>query len=295
MIIHRYRVHSELGEPFPRFLASDLHMGSSNCDHQAITADFSNACDKGARILVNGDLFDAIGPMDKRFDLNVLHHSIRGEKDLTGAIVDLAVELLRPFRHNIDVMGIGNHEESWIKYYSTDPVRLLIARLNAEGANIRHGSQAGYIVTQFVVPGFKGRQACHKLCYYHGTGGDSPVTKGMIDFQRQGRNWRHDCLTFGHKHNITATVDAIGDVDSDGFVQHKQLGLQTGSYYQNYGENTEKKPLNYSFAEKFRHAPKPLGGLFLVLTPVERDGRVEIKQDFASDVFFTKKAVRKTA
>jgi hypothetical protein len=130
-------------------------------------------------------------------------------------------------------MGIGNHEEAWIQYNHGDPVARLIEKLNGvKGARIKHGSFWGYINTRFQV----GREtAIHKLLYYHGTGGDSPVTKGTIDFNRKGRNWIYDALTFGHKHNIAITGEQIMDVTEAGrVVERLQLNLQTGSYYRNY-------------------------------------------------------------
>src|SRR6516162_7339813 len=109
---------------------SDLHLGSMNSDHDAIVDDLDRAKEIGARVLINGDVFDAIGPKDRRFDLTVLHPLVQRKKDLAKAIVDMAFDVLYPYREIIDVMGIGNHEESWITYGYNDPVRRLIEELN---------------------------------------------------------------------------------------------------------------------------------------------------------------------
>lgn len=288
MIVHNFRLRSMPDEPSYRFLMSDLHLGSVNSDHDYIVADLEAAKRVGARVLVNGDVFDAICPTDKRYDAAVLHPDIRGKKDLTKAIVDMAAELLMPYRHMIDVIGIGNHEEAWIKYNHSDPVRLLLDKLNANttgGHHIRHGSFWGWINTVFTIEGSRQRPR-HKLLYLHGTGGDSPVTKGTIDFNRKGRNWDYDCLTFGHKHNLAITVEAMQDVTPGGKVIHRQqLNLQTASYYGNYNQQPEDNPLEYSYAESKGHPPKPKGGIFLVLRPRQaKDGRWFLKQDFASDI-----------
>ena len=240
-------------------------------------------------MLVNGDVFDAICPTDKRYDASVLHPSLRGKKDLKNAIVAMAVELLHPYRDLIDVIGIGNHEEAWIKWNHSDPVRDLIDRLNADqrgGHCIRHGSFWGWIRTSFEVEGMRQRLV-HKLLYLHGTGGDSPVTKGTIDFNRKGRNWNYDALTFGHKHNLAITAEAVGDLTPRGHViERHQLNLQTASYYHNYKEAPEDEPLTYSYAESKGHPPKPMGGIFLILRPWQdtRDGSWFIKQDYASEI-----------
>jgi hypothetical protein len=285
MIITNHTERAEIGQPFFRLLMSDLHLGSANSDHEEIVGDLQRAKDVGARVLINGDVFDAIGPKDRRFDLTVLHPKVDRKRDLAKAIVDMAVELLWPYRHLIDVIGIGNHEEKWIDYGYNDPVRRVIEELNREGARIRHGSFWGYIKTSFHVEGHRKRPR-HKLLYLHGTGGDSPVTKGTIDFNRKGRNWVYDCLTFGHKHNLVCGVDQMADVSDRGkYTERRQLNLQTGSYYRNYRQLTDDSVLDYSYAARSAHPPKPMGGVFLCMRPeIDSLGNLVVEQDFMSDV-----------
>jgi hypothetical protein len=210
---------------------------------------------------------------------------VRGKKDLAKAIVDHAEELLAPYAEIIDVCGIGNHEEAWIRYGYSDPVALLIERLRSKNkkCKIKHGSFWGYINTTFSVRGEKAR---HRLLYYHGTGGDSPVTKGTIDFNRKGRNFGYDALTFGHKHNIAIVADQILDVTEGGRVVEKmQLNLQTGSYYRNYKQiEADGDPLDYGYAASKAHPPKPIGGIFLTLRPIRQNGALVVRQDYASDI-----------
>jgi hypothetical protein len=285
VIITKHIEQAELGQPFIRLLMSDLHLGSINSDIDAIVSQLQTAKEIGARVLVNGDVFDAIGPKDRRYDLVTLRPELSRSKDLTKAIVEHAKEILAPYADIIDVMGIGNHEEAWISWCNTDPVRRLIEELNLEGGNIVHGSFWGYINTHFVVKGYR-RRLKHKLLYLHGTGGDSPVTKGTIDFNRKGRNFNYDCLTFGHKHNIVCSVEQLADVSERGkYSERRQLNLQTGSYYRNYRQLTDAECLDYSYAARSGHPPKPIGGLFLTMRPVlDANGELSIKQDFASDI-----------
>lgn len=286
MIITNKTEHAEIGQPFFRLLCSDFHLGSACADHDAILAQLQQAKDIDAKILINGDVFDAIGPKDRRFDLTTLHPSLRGKKDLAKGIVDMALELLMPYKDNIDVIGLGNHEETWITYGYNDPVRRVLEELGREGSKARHGSFWGYIKTSFAVPKFR-RRPVHKLLYLHGTGGDSPVTKGTIDFNRKGRNWVYDALTFGHKHNLVCAVDQIADVSPAGkYTERKQLNLQTGSYYRNYRELKDDEVLDQSYAARSAHPPKPIGGVFMCLRPQLHylTGELEIGQSFSSEV-----------
>lgn len=286
MIVHKITETAELGQPFWRFLCSDLHLGSVNADHDLIVRQLAMAKKAGARVIINGDLFDAIGPMDRRFDLTTLHTAVCRSKDLAKAIVDMALEILMPFKDCIDIIGIGNHEESWIKYGYNDPVRRVLEEMARGGGKAVHGSFWGYIRTSFNVVGCR-RRPVHKLLYLHGTGGDSPVTKGTIDFNRKGRNWVYDCLTFGHKHNLVCSADQMADISSKGtYTERLQLNLQTGSYYRNYRQLTDAEVLDQSYAARSGHPPKPLGGVFLCMRPMHdpKTGELGVVQDFASAI-----------
>lgn len=286
MIITNKTEHSELNQPWFRLLCSDFHLGSASADHDAIIAQLQQAKDIDADIIINGDLFDAIGPKDRRFDLTTLHPSLRGQKDLAKGIVNMALEILMPYKNNIKLINLGNHEETWITYGYNDPVRRVLEELGREGSKAKHGSFWGYVKTSFVVPSYR-RRPSHKLLYLHGTGGDSPVTKGTIDFNRKGRNWVYDALTFGHKHNLVCAVDQIADVSPAGkYTERKQLNLQTGSYYRNYRELADDEVLDQSYAARSAHPPKPIGGVFLCLRPRldPATGELGVDQSFSSEV-----------
>lgn len=300
MRIHDLLLPSEPGQPHHRFIMSDLHLGSPNSDHELIVKQLDRALAVGARVLINGDIFDMIMPSDrKRFDNSVLHPDLWGKKDLAKAVVDMGYDILGPYARAIDVIGLGNHEESYIKHSHGDPITALIAKLDAShrtNHRIRHGSFWGYINTRFELWGTQAKPR-HRLLYYHGTGGDSPVTKGTIDINRRGRNWQFDAMTFGHKHNSLISLDQIIDCEDGKMTERTQLTLQTASYYRNYKEITDADdPLVYSYAASKGHPPKPLGGTFLTLRPEKEGRRWVVRQDYSSDILgiWAKKA-RKAA
>ena len=152
-------------------------------------------------MLCNGDLFDAIGPKDRRFDLSTLHPSVAREKDLAKAIVNLALELLMPFKDIIDVIGIGNHEETWITYGYNDPVRRVLEELGREGST-RNMDRSGATSRRASSSPATAVAPSTSSCTFTERAAIRPVTKGTIDFNRKRRNWVYDCLTFGHKHNL---------------------------------------------------------------------------------------------
>jgi UDP-2,3-diacylglucosamine pyrophosphatase LpxH len=261
---------------FWRFLASDLHLGSPHVDLKRLKTDLDAAAARNAKILLNGDVFDAIDHRDKRSSPAAVVPELRGRVDLINATVDYAFGILKPYAHLIAIVGIGNHEFKWIKWNSADPARLLVERLNAHLAaeghenRVRHGSNNGFWRTRFEEP--SGGNVQHDLYYFHGSGGDSPVTKGSIDVNRKETQFYFDAVTFGHKHN-KMFIDGVGIyLSAKGIPRTRERkAIQTGSYYSNYSCSDD--PLSISYAEEFHAAPKPKGGVFLGLIPERGRGK----------------------
>lgn len=276
MQVHKVVLETKPNTDHWRFICSDLHIGSVNFDLKRWQGEMAAAHEVRARVLVNGDVFDAIDCRDKRFDANVLHPSLRGKKDLQGAVISMAEEYFDPYAEDVDVIGIGNHDEKWINWNANDPVARLIERLNgrleARGSlhRIRHGGIGGYIRTIFRFTEGDTKCGCkHDLLYFHGSGGDSPVTRGSIDFYRKDCQFSYDAVTMGHKHNRTFIDGVTIELSRYGHIFPKERkSLQTGSYFHTYKRLAQANPLDYSYAESKHYAPKPLGGLYLRMRPV---------------------------
>ena len=277
MQVHEFVHPSEPGETHWRLLCSDLHLETPECDRPALLADLKAARKVNARILVNGDAFDNIWPGDKRFTPSVLRKSLQGKDDLAEAIVEDARQVLSPFADLIDVIGNGNHERSIHRRRCVDPIGMLIKALNwdlerqGSAHRIRHGGVCGYILTRFRFPqkpGWSTSGLAHKLLYFHGSGGESPVTKGLININRIAANFDYDLMTFGHKHNRVFVDDTFLYVTKSGRVAHRQrISCLTGSYVRSYRKGDQRNPIHYNYAEDFISIPKPIGGLFVSLTP----------------------------
>jgi UDP-2,3-diacylglucosamine pyrophosphatase LpxH len=292
MQVHVFRREDTAwNRPFFYFLMSDLHIGHVACRQKLIAAELAAARAAGARILINGDVFDAINPKDKRFALSQIAKPLRGEDDMEAAAVGMAVKLLGPYADLIDLIGVGNHEEAWIRRSAADMVGRLIrelhAGLKAQGIahTIRHGGISGFIRTYLsydtdaplarnsTVP----RALTHTLAYHHGSGGDAPITKGQIEFSRKVAHVIADAYWMGHKHNKTFSEDCILDLSTKNQIKYRQrLNIQTASYLENWKATDQGNPLGYTYAESSNSPPKPLGGLWLALTPRQAkqpDGR----------------------
>lgn len=270
-------VDSEPGKEHWLFLCSDLHIGARAFRKDALIAELDEARRVGARILVNGDVFDAIDFRDKRFTPEAVDPSLLLKRDMVNAVVGMARKILRPYAHLIDFLGVGNHDLKWAKWNAVDPVEMLITLLNADLAEsndphrIEHGGICGFYHTAFQMRFPKSVAGVgHTIYYHHGTGGGAPVTRGSINFNRAEHDVEADLFTMGHLHNRTS-ADGVRirlAKASKKPVYHKYLSLQTASYFDNYLPSDNNDPLAFSYAEETRHAPKPMGGWFVRLVPV---------------------------
>jgi hypothetical protein len=289
VIATTFRFPAQRGKPVRWFLASDLHLGHVACDVRRIQREFGRAVELGANILVNGDVFDAVTTGDKRFTPGQTIPRITEARDSYRATIEYGAEILAPYAANIRVIGIGNHEEAWLKYRQSEPVAGTINLLNARGANIYHGGIAGFVMSLLDIPSGKGKPLTlsHSLHYHHGAGGDAPITGGLIAANRSMVAWIADTHTEGHRHNKLQREYAVGECSAYGKVKIKTVScVMTGSYLKNYYHDGTGGALDYTYAESSNHPPKPMGGQFLLLTPECKGGRHDkqwsIRQDYHS-------------
>lgn len=144
-------------------LLSDLHIGAAACDDRRIRDDLTRASSYGCRVLIAGDVFDAIFHGDKRFSPSVIHPKLRGRDDVGNAALDLATGLLEPFASMIEVVGDGNHETKFTQRTGIDLVGELCRRLN-----IQRGGYGGVVT-------FRVGKHDFNVGYWHGAGGGSSI------------------------------------------------------------------------------------------------------------------------
>lgn len=184
-------------------LASDLHWGANNFDYKLFGKMIEIARAENARVFINGDIFDAILPGDKkRWSPSVFPVSVDA---YINEIMDKATEDFLPLADYIDWVGYGNHEESIIKYHGFDMLQELVRRLNAVRAMdlppIVRGGYSGFIDLAFTRPGATG-QTKVTVYHNHGTGGGAPMTKGMLTLSRAAMDVFADVYWFGHIHKM---------------------------------------------------------------------------------------------
>lgn len=243
-------------------LQSDVHNDNPHCDRALLHKHFQEARERDAGIIDNGDWFCAMqGKWDKRANKNDLRpEHQRG--DYFDALVTTSDDLLVKEEKVGDLLlvrGMGNHETSVLKKHETNLTERLVERLRMRGCpNVYLGGYSGYIVFEVTYSGT--RRTPIKLFYHHGFGGGGPVTRGVIQTNRQAVFLADaDIVLTGHTHDSWQVPIARVKLNQDNtqVVHTRQVHVRGAGYKEEYGDG-------YAGWHVERGAgPKPTGALWL--------------------------------
>lgn len=244
---------------------SDLHIGNSIIDYKRMKADLEYAKDNDAEIAILGDIFDNIVPKDpKKGSVVALHPRLRKSDAVMTEAIEMALDILSPYKDRIVLMAVGNHDDWSIKRAGVDLVQGLLWRLDLPEA---YGSIAGWYVRSFDAGQ---RRSCSiKMRYHHGAGCSAPSTKGMTDFYRM-RSWVEgaDIIAMGHKHNRFADASQSEYLTSKATVKTRTtLCLMPGSYMPHGVGQTVQEASQHGlmrhYAEDINCGPQTMGGILV--------------------------------
>jgi len=209
---------------------SDVHFDSKHCDRGLLKKHLDQAKKRNAKIFIFGDFFDAMGgKLDKR----TTKGDIRQEyctATYFDDIVDDAAKFLEPYKGNIALMSMGNHESSVLMHHETNILGRLCAKLG-----VNEGKYAGFVRFQFEAHG-SGRSS-RTLYYTHGSGGASPVTRGVISSQRRQHDILAQLYVSGHTHAEYLVPRPITVLNEQGCVEvRKCVHISLGCYLQTHME-----------------------------------------------------------
>ena len=240
------------------YFTSDTHFDSVYCDRSMFFEDMDNAILRDASICIIGDFFDAMqGRFDPRRDMSALRPEYR-RSDYYDYVVKDSVNMLEKYSNNIMMISPGNHELSILKNANTFLSDRLVSSLNSRtGSKIIHGGYGGWL--RIVLRVGNQPKGSINIKYFHGAGGEAPVTRGAIQTNRQAVYLPDaDIVINGHSHNaywIPITRERIGNKGDHYFdTQHH---LRTPGYMQSYGDGTTGWEVTRG------GVPKPLGSCFV--------------------------------
>lgn len=250
-------------------LMSDLHRGSSLSVESVIRRELDYAADNNDRIVLGGDLLDAITPKDKRFTPSCVSKNLQGRDDLLDAQVDDAEELLSPYAHLIDGIGSGNHETKPEMQGGVDLIRQLIRRLHAKGYT--HIQPLGYTALITYPLEYRGRvKGWYTIHYHHGSGKCKSAAAALVALARRKDSFQADLYWSGHWHQRANSHDMIMAPNQKGRPVARDVRfVVTGSYCNPYQPQSSQELLKTgrkgNYASDSGFALRGMGGARVTL------------------------------
>jgi len=140
------------------------------------------------------------GKYDPRSNMDDIRPEDKGALYL-DLIVDHAAEVYAPYADLFKLIGLGNHETKIAERHGTNLISNLVHRLNKDhGGHCFVGGYGGWVRFAFRI--HKTVKCSRLLKYYHGSGGGGPVTRGVIQTNRQAVYLPDaDIVVNGHTHD----------------------------------------------------------------------------------------------
>ena len=262
MIVEVHLKKSE--KSFDIFFSPDHHWDNPKCERELLKSHLDECLAKNASIIMPGDTFclmqGAYDPRKNKSDIRPEHN----HANYLDRVINTAVEWYAPYRNNIHCLGQGNHESSILKRQETNVLERFCER---SGIDVEMGYQ-GWVIYRVFTEGIASLRAVYKVYFNHGSGGDAPVTYGMIEHNRMNVNIEGaDLLVLGHNHNrytqeiMTHYYDQTAQCPKIKSV----LNVRASTYKQEYTASG-------FHLEKGGRKPKPLGGTFVTLH-LKRDSK----------------------
>lgn len=257
-------------QDFSFLLSSDHHWDNPDSDRDMFERHLKECKKNGSLAFLFGDFFCAMqGKYDKRSDKSKVRPEHQNGKYL-DSLVNTAAEWLMPYREQIGLIGLGNHETAILQRHETNLIERLIEKLNPAGCEhkVYMGGYGGYIKFDFEHISGGGRSSL-VLKYFHGHGGGGPVTKGLIQSQRQAVFLPDaDIVVSGHVHEqylIPFTQERL--LHSGKIKLKEQWHVRTPTYKDEYKDGYGGWHIETG------KPPKPLGAWKLIIKIV--DGKIE--------------------
>lgn len=245
MKAYEFVTDGKAGQVIKLALFSDIHYDSPSCNREILKKHLDFCLKDGRYIMFGGDLFDAILLKDQK---RAVPHLIENTDAQLNKKLEDIYNFLKPYQKQILFMGRGNHEESIIKYNGLDVLQMLATMLNmGQEHKILVGNYANFLRFTFKKPADR-KELHYDIFQHHGTGGNAPITKGIIDWNRIGKSVNTDLIWTGHRHNaLIDASDPVLTVEPNGeiLLKNRQC-IQTPSYQKGKGLGD-----NVSFGERF--------------------------------------------
>jgi hypothetical protein len=251
---------------------ADRHWDNPQSDRELQQKHLDEAMDRKAGVFDFGDLFCAMqGKEDRRATKSSLRVEHK-QSDYYDILVESAAEWFYPYRNRLIRLAYGNHETSVLNKHETDLTKRLVDTLNRGRQNKTHlGGYSGWILFEF--RGADGKIFDRKkLWYIHGYGGGGPVTRGVIQSNRQAVYVPDaDIVINGHIHEEWTLPITRTRLNDDGQIwRDEQLHVRIPTYKDEYADGRGGWHIETG------KPPKPIGAIWLTFRRRTPSSHVEL-------------------
>jgi len=222
------------------YFLGDMHLGNCNFDEKSLKESVEIVKnDPNGYWFGMGDYIEAITYLgDKRFDPITIakNFKIRDLKDLPRKQMQEIYQMLEPIDEKCLALLVGNHEEAYIKYNTSDIYDIFQNMFKSKPQKL------GYV--GFYVLGIKNRKGTNKVNYTikfslnHGTGGGGYLEGYPTNLVHKVFKYTYaDINVMGHIHKLVEDKKEITTVTSSGLLQRKpRLWGVSGCFLRTYVE-----------------------------------------------------------
>ena len=246
-------------------LASDVHFDSSHCDVKLLTEHLRQANETKSPVLIAGDFFDAMqGHDDPRRSIEELKAQYKVSHYFDAIVLDASHYLQQFPDVPVWLFGMGNHETSVLHKINTNLLERLAYDMRLHKMQAEAAGYWGYLRVRMSYK--NGGDTNTKMIYWHhGVSSGAPVTKGVIQVNRQGVYLQApDVVVNGHNHQAYWMPVSVERINNKTMMPYTTMVhyFRTPGYKMSPPDTLEV--IGYG-AERHR-SPTPRGCVFLDIT-----------------------------
>jgi len=251
-------------KPKEIFFISDAHADSVHCAEDILRKDLRLAKERNAAVFFVGDMADAMqGRQDRRGNKSDIKPELKVQ-DYWGKLVKYNANILAEAGSNIIGYAYGNHELSVLQHFEIAiPDRTCEALRDpvTDYTPSVLGYRGWLLLTSLV--GKSGGYGI-KVYFTHGTGGSSPVTRGIIKNARRATTYPDaDLVVSGHTHDNWAMPTPRSRISERGTIyDDEQWHVCLGSYKKRMDGDE-----GLSWEDEREFEPRTIGGWVLSIPP----------------------------
>jgi UDP-2,3-diacylglucosamine pyrophosphatase LpxH len=254
------------------YAIGDIHIGAAECDYEEFTRCIREIEeDDNCAVIVMGDVIDAVGTSDPRFEMECLDPRFQGPKalrNLPKAQCDYAIKHFRRIKDKIVAWLTGNHEDAVKRHsakagYEFSPTDYMLEQLEIEEVGMDY---EGYLSLEFRADNAPKKGADVLTLYVHHGNGGGILPGGKMNKMDKALNAvEADAFLMGHTHELLAGRKGRLRWEDGVLSVHDMLMVNTGTFLKTYSSDTEKKKSGYG--ARALYAPVSIGMARLIAWP----------------------------